>query len=306
MVDWHKFKKVDTVVASSSVNSNVNLIPSGSLPNSANSATANIAPVSAKGVTEPVTNQASLGANNPVTTPDQFSGSAELHEAGSGSGPDLSGLASAFADEPTQSRDSRSSKPQAAGHAGKVEQGKDATLDRPATDTEKSVKKSSGKSVTEQRDDRKKDQEIIDHVCGKGCGCGSAKVKDSDPLKALHERDNEVRQHEQEHLEAAGEHAASGPQFEMTKASDGRSYVTGGHVNVNTDKVSGDPVKTLEKMKKLEKAALRPAEPSDADRRIASESRAKAAEAFNEITDKRLKGELGQDGKKLDGEISLH
>lgn len=153
-----------------------------------------------------------------------------------------------------------------------------------------------GKSLKQQRADRAKDQEILDHVCGKGCGCQSAKKPAGvDPLKALAERDEEVRKHELDHYHEAGEFAASGPLYETTTGSDGRSYVTGGKVLVNVSEVDGDPEKTIAKMKKVESAALKPAEPSDQDRRVAAEAQTKRYKAERELADKRAKGDDSAD-----------
>ena len=52
------------------------------------------------------------------------------------------------------------------------------------------------------------DQALVDHVCGKGCGCSKmTRAGGDDPLKSLENRDAEVRRHEQEHLDEAGEFA---------------------------------------------------------------------------------------------------
>jgi len=161
----------------------------------------------------------------------------------------------------------------------------------PPTDEEKQNPLRQGKSIKEARVDKAKDQEILDHVCGKGCGCGSAKKGSGDPLKALEERDTEVQKHELDHWHEAGEFAASGPQYETTTASNGRSFITGGKVMVNIGEIADDPEKTIAKMKRIESSSLKPAEPSDQDRRVAAQASQKRQKAEVELTEKRRKKE---------------
>lgn len=128
------------------------------------------------------------------------------------------------------------------------------------------------------------DKALVDHVCGKGCGCSKMSGGSSDdPLKSLEKRDAEVRQHEQDHHSEAGEFASSGPELETVTASNGSSYAVGGKVKVDTTELA-DPSKTVAKMEKLERAALKPAEPSDQDRKVAGEAAAKRAKAMGEMS----------------------
>lgn len=101
-------------------------------------------------------------------------------------------------------------------------------------------------------------------------------------IRNLASRDREVRQHEQAHAAAGGVHAGS-PQYELTKGSNGVSYATGGHVNIDVSEVPGDAQATLEKMQTVQRAALAPAQPSAQDRSVASAASAKAAEARAEL-----------------------
>ncbi len=123
------------------------------------------------------------------------------------------------------------------------------------------------------------DEEMARHVCAKGCGCISTNGgSGTNPLKVLEERDNEVRAHEQEHLNAAGEHARGGPVFETYTASNGKTFVTGGKVEVDLGE-TGDAKKTADKMAKIRKAALAPATPSQQDRAVEAEAAGKESAA---------------------------
>jgi hypothetical protein len=153
----------------------------------------------------------------------------------------------------------------------------------PATAEEKANPYRPGQDPASAREGRKKDQDLVDHVCGKGCGCSTSKAGGGDdPLKALETRDTEVRQHEQDHLAAAGEHARGGPEFETVTASNGKSYVVGGKVKVDTSELE-DPEKTVAKMQQIQRAALAPQAPSAQDKKVAGEAAAKEQKALGKL-----------------------
>jgi hypothetical protein len=102
-------------------------------------------------------------------------------------------------------------------------------------------------------------------------------------VKELKERDSEVRQHEQAHLAAAGQHAKGGIHYEFQNGPDNKSYAVGGHVNIDTSKVPNDPKATVDKAQQIKRSALAPAEPSGQDRKVAGEAQKMEAEARNEI-----------------------
>lgn len=149
------------------------------------------------------------------------------------------------------------------------------------SDEEFQVAQARGKSGDEMKADRQKDLETVRHVCGEGCGC-KPKIGD-DPLKSLRQRDEEVRKHEDDHLREAGEFAKSGPRFKEITASDGKSYVVSGEVSVDVGEIKGNPKKTIEKMKQIERAALKPEEPSDKDREVHRKAMQKRLKAEKEL-----------------------
>lgn len=109
----------------------------------------------------------------------------------------------------------------------------------------------------------------------------------------LRRRDQEVRTHESAHKAAAGSHASGGPTFEFTTGPDGRQYASGGEVQIDTSAVPNDPQATIRKMQQIRSAALAPANPSSADRQVASQAAAAEAQARADLTDQRREQQQG-------------
>ncbi len=95
-------------------------------------------------------------------------------------------------------------------------------------------------------------------------------LEEQTELKALQQRDTEVKAHEQAHLSAAGGIATSSASFTYTKGPDGKRYATGGEVSIDTSEIAGDPAATAAKADQIKRAALAPANPSAQDRSVAS------------------------------------
>jgi len=117
-------------------------------------------------------------------------------------------------------------------------------------------------------------------------------------LQQLKQRDTEVRNHEQAHLSAAGRYARGGASFTYQKGPDGASYAIGGEVGIDVSKES-NPEATIAKMQTIKRAALAPADPSGADKRIAAQANAKEAQARQELLqtqqEELLRGESVED-----------
>jgi hypothetical protein len=101
-------------------------------------------------------------------------------------------------------------------------------------------------------------------------------------LQQLKRRDMEVRAHEQAHLSAAGQYARGSASFTYQKGPDGVSYAVGGEVGIDIAKES-TPAATITKMQTIKRAALAPANPSSADKRIAARASATEAQARQEL-----------------------
>ena len=109
-------------------------------------------------------------------------------------------------------------------------------------------------------------------------------------LQELKQRYQEVRVHEQAHAAAGGRYAGA-PSYQYERGSDGKSYAVAGEVQIDVSEVKGDPQATIDKMAIVKRAALAPAEPSSADRAIASEATQKAAAARAELAQQQLNPE---------------
>ncbi len=109
-------------------------------------------------------------------------------------------------------------------------------------------------------------------------------VEEAAQVRELASRDREVRAHEQAHAAAGGQHA-SAPRYEYERGPNGVNYAAGGHVNIDTSPVPGDPRATLDKARQIQRSALAPAEPSPQDRRVAAQARQMATEAAAELSE---------------------
>lgn len=98
---------------------------------------------------------------------------------------------------------------------------------------------------------------------------GEPTQQEEKAIKELEARDQEVRTHEQAHKAAGGQYAGA-PAFDMSLGPDGKSYATGGHVDIDISSVPNDPQATIRKMQQVKKAALAPAEPSSQDVKVAA------------------------------------
>lgn len=113
-------------------------------------------------------------------------------------------------------------------------------------------------------------------------------------LQKLKARDREVRGHEQAHAVVGGRYAGA-PSYTYQRGPDGRNYAISGEVSIDTSAVPNDPEATVSKMQVVRRAALAPAEPSSADRRVAQEATSKETEAKSEILQRqRLEAEQAQ------------
>lgn len=102
-------------------------------------------------------------------------------------------------------------------------------------------------------------------------------------LQILKARDREVKNHEQAHLNAAGDIAISGASFQYVTGPDGQRYAVGGEVSIDTSAVANDPAATLRKAEIIRRAALAPAQPSSQDYRVAAQATAMANKASVEL-----------------------
>lgn len=121
-----------------------------------------------------------------------------------------------------------------------------------------------------------------------------------DELKA---RNDEVVAHENQH-KAVGGSLAQAPSYAYTTGPDGKRYITDGEVSIDIAEES-DPQETISKMQKVRAAALAPAQPSDADRRVAAEAsniEAQARAQLNAENNEQINNTNNTDGTNTQNE----
>lgn len=129
-------------------------------------------------------------------------------------------------------------------------------------------------------------------------------------IEKLSSRDLEVRQHEEAHMRV-GQELAGTPNYETVTGPDGKRYVINGEVPIDVS-TSKDPEITMQKMQKVMRAALAPAEPSPADHQVYSIAQANynEARALKSQLDAKIdkenfeKAKVIAEGKLLDQEDS--
>jgi hypothetical protein len=101
-------------------------------------------------------------------------------------------------------------------------------------------------------------------------------------LASLEARDREVRAHEQAHLSTAGGLATGPASFTYQRGPNGVNYAVGGEVPLSLRK-GQTPEETISNARKIQAAALAPAQPSQQDRNIAAVAGQMALEAVTEL-----------------------
>lgn len=101
-------------------------------------------------------------------------------------------------------------------------------------------------------------------------------------IKALQQRDREVRAHELAHAAVGGAHTGS-PSYSFEVGPDGKKYAVSGEVSVDVTPIKDDPRATIAKMKKVHAAALAPVNPSPQDLRVAATAAQHIREAQAEL-----------------------
>ena len=96
-------------------------------------------------------------------------------------------------------------------------------------------------------------------------------------LKQIEEK---VKAHEAAH-KAVGGNLASSASYSYTRGPDGRSYITGGEVQIDMSD-GRTPQETISRMQQVIRAALAPSDPSGQDRAVAAAAASRMAEAQQE------------------------
>jgi len=101
-------------------------------------------------------------------------------------------------------------------------------------------------------------------------------------VDALKQRDREVRVHEQTHKAQLGPYSTGGPFYTYEVGPDNKRYAVGGSVGVDTNKES-TPEKTIQKAQVIRRASTAVANPSGADKAVASRASQMEREARAEM-----------------------
>lgn len=119
-------------------------------------------------------------------------------------------------------------------------------------------------------------------------GSKNGKLSDDDKslVRALQNRDREVRAHEQAHLAAASGISVSGPSYDYQQGPDGVRYAIGGSVGIEVSPAR-TPEETAQKARIIQSAALAPAQPSGQDLAVAARARQMELQALAEAAQQR-------------------
>lgn len=107
-------------------------------------------------------------------------------------------------------------------------------------------------------------------------------VEDKREVERLSARDREVRAHEQAH-QTAGGNLAGAASYRYEKGPDGVSYAVSGEVPIRLGSGGNDPQEALDIARRVQRAALAPAEPSVQDRQVAAQAAQMEQEALQDI-----------------------
>jgi hypothetical protein len=118
----------------------------------------------------------------------------------------------------------------------------------------------------------------------KGTGKKQLTPEQQKEVEKLKKRDAQVRAHEQAHVAAGGAYIKGGVSYSYQKGPDGTMYAVGGEVSIDTSPVKDNPQATIAKMEAVKAAALAPADPSGADRAVASAAQQEEAKAQQETS----------------------
>lgn len=162
----------------------------------------------------------------------------------------------------------------------------------------------SGENTQEARRSKKdgKDEPGEEEEKDEKSGSGEEDLSEEEQqeVQELQDRDREVRTHEQAHISAGGSLVAGGPSYEMTTGPDGKSYATGGEVQIDTSKGS-TPEETISRAQRIRSAALAPAQPSAQDQKVAAKASQMETEARQEKAQQSSGDESDGSGKEDGG-----
>jgi len=114
-------------------------------------------------------------------------------------------------------------------------------------------------------------------------------------VQRLKQIDQKVRAHEQAHLSAAAGLAISGANFQTVRGPDGKQYAVAGEVTIDVSPAQ-TPEQTIEKARRIQAAALAPADPSSQDRAVAAAAAQMQLQAQVELNKQRQEEQQTRNG----------
>lgn len=102
-------------------------------------------------------------------------------------------------------------------------------------------------------------------------GTQTLSAEEQREVQRLRQIDRQVRAHEQAHMAAAAGLSTGGASFQYVRGPDGRQYAVAGEVSISVS-TGSTPEQTIERARRLQAAALAPADPSAQDRAVAAQA----------------------------------
>lgn len=122
----------------------------------------------------------------------------------------------------------------------------------------------------------------VSAYASQAAGVRTPTLEQQQQIQRLKQTDQKVREHEAAHM-AAGAGLTGGAHFEYVRGPDGKQYAVGGEVKIDVSPAQ-TPQQTLDKARRIQAAALAPADPSSQDRAVAAQAAQMAAKAQVELS----------------------
>jgi hypothetical protein len=156
-----------------------------------------------------------------------------------------------------------------------------STLDSSPLDPSSNKESQSAIEGNKDQDKKAEDSKPGEETKANGDPLTESEKREVDQLET---RDQEVRQHEQAHVSAGGRHIRGGIKYDYTQGPNGKRYAVGGEVDIDLSP-ENTPEATITKMQQVRQAALAPAEPSGADRSVASAASQREQQARSQLAE---------------------
>lgn len=123
-------------------------------------------------------------------------------------------------------------------------------------------------------------------------------------VRKLRQIDQKVRAHEQAHLGAAAGLAVGGASFQTVRGPDGRQYAVAGEVSIDVSPAQS-PRQTIDKARRIQAAALAPADPSAQDRAVAAAAASMQIQASAQLAREQREATQAEAGGTATGNPAL-